>query len=93
MLVSQLGCENDVGSLALRSYAHSRESDTIAGDASKIPRNVRDDLFNECFNDFIVNLYGEKNVIRIKPLNTTYTTLYLYTYTIDCRKNVSWMLS
>ena len=61
---------------AIESYAHSRESFTRAGDVSKMPRNVSDYLFNEWFNDFIVNLFGARNIFRIWPPETTYATRY-----------------
>ena len=61
---------------AIESYAHCRESYTRADDVSIMPRHVSDNLFNECFNDLIVNLYGARNVFRMRPPETTYTTLY-----------------
>ena len=52
---------------AIESYAHCRESYML--------RYVSDNLFNECFNDLIVNLYGARNVFRMRPPETTYATL------------------
>ena len=61
---------------AIENYAITRETFNAVGDVSKMPRNNSDELFTVCFAELITYLYGSRNMSRIRPHETTHSTLY-----------------